>query len=309
MKSLVSFLYSLFFLWAFLFPSKGWARLNVLTTTSTLKSIVGSIGKEWIHVDSIAKGPENPHFLEAKPSYMVKGRRADLLLAVGLELEVGWLFNILMRSKNPRIMRGQPGYLDVSEFIKPLGVKKGRINRFEGDVHSLGNPHFLLDPIRALEVAKGISKWLSERNGENAKQYQKNVQVFEKKILQKISKWKKRIKRSGIQKVITYHKTLDYFLKSFDIKLAGTLEPKPGIPPTAKHILSLLEIIRKERVSCILIESFFETRVGEKIQKRVPVSIETVPVEVEATEGAKDYESLIEEVVRAVENCKTQKSS
>lgn len=289
------------------FPIATFAKLNVLTTTTTLKSIVESIGGEYIKVTSITKGPQDPHFVEAKPSYMIKARRADLIITVGLELEIGWLPNIIRGSRNPKIMEGNPGHFEASRFITPIEVQHGRVDRSQGDVHGLGNPHFILDPIRAIEIAKALSKRLSQLDANNKVHYQKNVKDFEKKINQKLLEWAERTQRTGIEKVVTYHKTLSYFLHRFHLKLLGEIEPRPGIPPTAKHILSLMETIKREKVSCILVESFFETNAAERIKKSVPVQIEVVPTEVNATRDATDYEALIETIVSSIEKCGEKK--
>ena len=289
------------------FPEALFAKLNVLTTTTTLKSIAESVGGEHIKATSITKGLQDPHFVEAKPSYMVKARRADLIIAVGLELEIGWLPNIIRGSHNPKIMEGALGYFEAGRFITPIEVRHGKVDRSEGDVHGLGNPHFTLDPVRVIEVAKAISKRLSKLDAGNEAYYQQNVKDFEKKINQKLLEWTERVKRTGIEKVITYHKTFNYFLHLFNLKLLGEIEPRPGIPPTAKHILSLVETIERERVSCILVGSFFETNAAERIKQSVPVHIESVPTEVNAAQGATDYEALIETIVSAIENCGKEK--
>lgn len=289
------------------FPIAAFAKLNVLTSTTTLKSIVESVGGQYIKVTSITRGSQDPHFVEAKPSYMIKARKADLIIGVGLELEIGWLPRIIRGSRNPKIMDGNPGYFEAGRFITPIEVQHGRVDRSQGDVHGLGNPHFMLDPTRAIEIAKAISKRLSELDASNEVHYQKNAKDFEKKINQKLLEWTERAKQTGIEKVITYHKTLNYFLHRFNLKLLGEIEPRPGIPPTAKHILSLMETIRREKVSCILVESFFETNAAERIKKSVPVQIEVVPAEVNATRKATDYEALIETIVSSIEKCGEEK--
>ena len=289
------------------FPIEAFAKLNVLTTTTTLKSIAQSIGGQYIKVTSMTKGSQDPHFVEAKPSYMIKARKADLIITVGLELEIGWLPNIIRGSRNPKIMDGNPGHFEANRFITPIEVQHGRVDRSQGDVHGLGNPHFTLDPTRAIEIAKAISKRLSKLDASNEVHYQKSVTDFEKKINQKLLEWTERIKQTGIEKVVTYHKTLNYFLHRFHLKLLGEIEPKPGIPPTAKHILSLMETIKREKVSCILVESFFETNAAERIKKSIPVHIEVVPTEVNATRKATDYEALIETIVFSIEKCGEKK--
>ncbi len=297
----------IFLLISSLTPVTAFAKLNVLTTTTTLKSIAKSIGGKYVKVNSITKGTQDPHFVEAKPSYMVKARQADLIIAVGLDLEIGWLPNIIRGSRNPKIMDGGPGYFQASRFITPIQVQKGRVDRSKGDIHALGNPHFILDPLRTIKIAKALSKKFSKLDPNNEIYYNQNAKTFEKKINQKLLKWHKRIKQKGIKKVVTYHKTLSYFLHRFGLKLSGEIETKPGVPPTIKYILSLMETIKKEKVSCILVESFFETNTAQRIKKNVPLQIKVIPTEVNATKKATNYEALIETIVASIESCTTKK--
>lgn len=302
MNFIINFIF-LFFIFTsskILFASNA---LNVVTTTTTLQSIVQMIGKDLVQVSSIAKGPQDPHFIEAKPSYTVKLRRAHLVISVGLDLEIGWLSNIIRGSRNPRIRKGEIGYLETGEWIDPIEVLEGKTDRSQGDLHPKGNPHFLLDPIRALAVAQTISKKLQTLNPKNKDQYIKNTNAFKKKIDEKTSLWRKRIEKTKIKTFISYHKTLNYFAQRFNLKLAGFIEPKPGIPPTAKHTLSLINTIKKEKSFCILVESFFDTHATQKIKKSVPIHVEKVAAEVEALKGVNDYFSLIESLVIAIENC------
>ncbi len=278
-------------------------KLNVVTSTMTLKSLTASIAGDSIHLLSITKGPQDPHFLPAKPSYMLKARDADLLILVGMDLEIGWLPNIVHGTRNPRIQKGQPGYLDVSQFIKALSVPKGKVNRFFGDIHSFGNPHFLLDPLRAVQVSKGISEKLSELDSENEKLYIKNQEQFEKTIEKKMKEWRRNIQKSKVKQVVTYHSSFEYFLDRFQLELIGLIEEKPGIPPSSKHVLNLIKQIRASQSSCVLVSSFYSDKWAKKIKKAVPVHIESVPIEVMALEKAKDYISLIDSLVQAIKNC------
>ena len=290
----------LFFL---VFSTQAKEKLNILTSTMNLKSLVQNVAGDRVYVESITKGPQDPHFLSAKPSYMVKARRADLIILVGMDLEVGWLSNIIHGARNPQIRKGQTGYLDVSQFIKALSVPKGKVDRFFGDVHPFGNPHFMLDPVRAVQVSMGISQRLSLLDEENKNYYTNNQKQFEKKMREKIKLWKRRIKKSGVTKVVTYHGSFEYFLDRFQLNLVGSIEEKPGIPPSAKHILQLIKKMKNSQSSCILMSSFYRNKKVNKIKKAIPVHMETLPIEVMALEEAKNYELVIEGIVQAIENC------
>lgn len=285
-------------------PVLAYAKLNVLTSTTTLQSIVSEIAGDAVTINSIAKGPQDPHFIEAKPSYMVKARNADLLIVVGLDLEIGWVANIIRGSRNSKIRPGTEGHLDASSFITPIKYSAQKVDRSQGDIHAAGNPHFLLDPLRAIKVAQGITKRLIKLDPKNEALYTKNSQKFSERMNSEFLKWRQRVQKSNIKKVITHHKTLNYFLNRFDIKLANTLEPKPGIPPTAKHIMSLINDVKKQKVPCALVESFFETGAAVRVKKSADMKIIRVPTEVLALKTATNYFMMIEDLVSSVEQCK-----
>lgn len=279
------------------------AELKIVTSTTTLASVTKSIAGNLAKVTSITKGPQDPHYVEAKPSYMLLLRDADLYIANGLDLEVGWLSNVLRGAKNPNILEGSTGFLNAGEYTEALEVPVGKINRAEGDVHPLGNPHFLLDPKRIEKLAIAIQEKLSALDAKNKSIYKSNSESFIKTLKQKVTEWKIRIKKTGVKTVITYHKTLNYFLDFSEVKLASSIEPKPGIPPTPKHVLGLLETIRSHDIKCILVESFFETDSAAKLKKDTGIAFFSVPTEVESTPEAKDYFSLIDSLVTSLEKC------
>ena len=247
-------------------------KLHVLTSTKNLKSIAETIAKDHIHLESLIKGPQDPHFLSPKPSYMIKARKADLLILIGMDLEIGWLPGIIQGARNPQIQKGRPGYLNTSQFIKALSVPKGKVDRFFGDIHPFGNPHFLLDPIRAIQVSKGIKKKLSELDQGNKDYYIKNQAQFEDTIKKKMKIWKKRITNSGVKKIVTYHNSFEYFLNRFQLTLTGLIEEKPGIPPSSKHILKLIQQMKNSQISCLLMSSFYGNAAQVRENQKSPAS-------------------------------------
>ena len=282
-------------------PAEG--KLNVLTSSTNLKFLTKYIAGDRIHLESLLKGPQDPHFLSAKPSYMLKARKANLLIFVGMDLEVGWLPRIIEGARNPQIQRGRAGYLNTSQFIKPLLVPSGKVDRFFGDIHPYGNPHYLLDPLRAVQVAEGIARKLSALDLKNKDYYLKNYKLFEKDIIDKMKIWRKRIKDSKISQIVTYHSSFEYFLSTFQLKLTGLIEEKPGIPPSAKHILSLVKKMKDSQSSCILMSSFYTDKWTKKIKQNTLSHIEVVAIEVGALLQVTDYFLLIGEIIQAVENC------
>ncbi|MCY4321032.1 MAG: metal ABC transporter substrate-binding protein [Bdellovibrionaceae bacterium] len=282
-------------------------KLFVLTSTKTLQALIQKIAGDLLKIESLIKAKQDPHYLSAKPSYMLKANKADLLVLNGLDLEVGWLPNVIKGSRNPKIQKGKPAYLDVSDFIKPLSVVETKVDRFFGDIHPLGNPHFLLDPIKAIKVSKAIADKLSEMDSSNQSLYKKNQEEFEKNIFNKVKEWKQRIEQSKIKKIVSYHSSFEYFLERFNLQLVGLIEEKPGIPPSSKHVLQLVKKMKEEQVVCVLYSSFYQTKWTKKVKDMTKAQVYSVAVEVGALETVKNYTMLIEEIVQAIESCKQVK--
>ncbi len=278
------------------------AKLTVLTTTTDLRSLVEVVAGDLVTVEAIAKGTQDPHFIEAKPSFMVKASKADLVVSVGLDLEVGWLPSILRGARNPKVAEGSDGYLEVGNSIDVLEAATGKVSRADGDVHPQGNPHFTLDPLRAVKAANVIAERLAKLDSANAVKYRENALNFGKGIDEKVKLWSARVAKSGVKKVISYHKTLTYFFDRFKLDNVAILEPKPGIPPTSAHILSVINLIREQKVPLILVENYFDPTVTRKIIQEVPeVVAHTVPVAVEGEPQIKNLEDLYEDLIKSVE--------
>jgi zinc/manganese transport system substrate-binding protein len=282
--------------------SNAQAKLRVLTTVPDLRTLASEIGGDFADVESIAKGTQDPHYIEAKPSFMVKASRADLVLSIGLDLEIGWLPSILQGSRNPKIQRGQLGFLEVGTGVSPLEVPTGKISRAQGDVHPSGNPHVTLDPIRAGEIAVAIGKRMGELDRHHAKQYEENANALQKRLIEKTKGWRERVKKSGVTRVVTFHRTLSYFLDRFSIELAAILEPKPGIPPTSGHIIEVIRTIQEKKIAVVLVENYFDPTVTKKIRDRVPsIRTATVAVAVDGEPGLARLDDVYEALVRKIE--------
>lgn len=278
------------------------AKLTVLTTTTDLAALVSEVGGDGVTVESIAKGTQDPHYIETKPSFMLKASRADLVVSQGLDLEIGWLPSIVHGSRNPAIAQGTRGSLEIGSELAPLEVASGKVTRADGDVHPLGNPHFTLDPIRMGRAALLVAARLAQLDSAHAAQYESRAKALQARLETKTRDWETRIRRSGVQQVVTYHKTLTYFLERFGLKNPAILEPKPGIPPTSGHIIEVIQLIRELKVPLILVENFFDPTVTVKIRQAVPsVRSETVPVSVGGAAGIKSLDDLYENLVRVIE--------
>lgn len=281
------------------------AKLNVVTTITDLRAVAEEVGGEFISVESIAKGTQDPHFIEAKPSFMVKVSRADLLVSVGLDLEVGWLPSLIHGARNPKIVRGKMGFLEVGSLVQPIEVTTGKISRADGDVHPLGNPHVTLDPQRLGQIAVIMSERLGELDPENAAHYQKNAKSLQSRLIKKTEDWQARINRSGIKKIVSYHKTLSYFFDRFQISNEAILEPKPGLPPTTSHILNVIDLMKNQKISLILVENYFDPTVTKKMMKELPtIRTESVAVAVDGSPQVKKIDDLYEKLTAAIENKK-----
>lgn len=248
-----------------LVPSWSFAKLNIVTSTEDLGDLAKQIGGDLVQVDSIGKGYMDPHFIDAKPSYLLKLRKADLFIQIGLELEVGWSPPLLTNARNPKILPGAPGFLEGSNGIEVLQKATGQVDRSMGDVHPFGNPHYWLDPTNGLIVAKNIADKLSELDSANASAYQQNYLAFEKKLKVKDKEWLAALAPYKNVRVVTYHNSWPYFAKHFALDVAGFVELRPGIPPTPSHVRDVTEQIKSEKIPLILVEPYYDTKLPNKI--------------------------------------------
>jgi zinc/manganese transport system substrate-binding protein len=242
-------------------------KLNVVTSTTDLAALTQEVGGDKVNVESIAKGYQDPHFVEAKPSFLLKLRQADLLIAVGLQLEIGWLPPLITQSGNPRIQVGATGYLDASQFAEILEIPQGTVTRAEGDVHPLGNPHYWLDPDNGRRIARGIANKLADMDTADGAFFQQRFQDFEKRLLAAEQKWDAEMKPYRGRKVVTYHRSLPNFAKHFGLDVIGYVEPRPGIPPTPSHTLELIQLMKRENCKIILVEPYFDLKTPQSIAR------------------------------------------
>jgi zinc/manganese transport system substrate-binding protein len=281
-------------------------KLNVVTTTPTFASIAESVGGEHVSVTSIGSGDEDPHFIQAKPSYMMKARKADLWICVGMELEIGYEGLILQGSRNPRIQKNTPGHLDASEGIMKLEVPTGKIDRSMGDVHPLGNPHYWLDPYNGKIIAQNICRRLKQLDPEHAGDYDRNLAAFLSKLDNAMAGWAAKLKPFEHSKIVTYHRSWPYFANRFNLDVVAELEPKPGIPPGPEHILEVINIIKSEKAGVILMEPFYNRDDAEAVAKKTGAKVVVVPNAV--NEQVKDYIAMLDNVVNRLSEALSEAS-
>jgi len=277
------------------------AELKIVATTQDLASIVREIGGDHVSVTSIARGYQDAHYLLAKPSYMVKMNRADLLVYQGLQLEIGWLPLLIRGARNPKIRIGQPGHLNVSSAIDPIEIRGIKIDRSLGDIHPLGNPHYQLDPENGILMANLIADRLTELDSENDSYFKNNLDHFVNKLEIKIKEWRKRLEKLRHKKIVTYHLTWSYFFNQFEIDYGGVIELRPGIQPTPKELAKLADKMKRQKTKLIIQANYYVTGFADILSQKTGAKLLVLPASVGGVPDAKDYIGLFEYLVSKFE--------
>ena len=287
-------------------PSSAAGPLQVMTATSDIAALAQEIGGDKVTVESIARGYQDPHFVEAKPSFLLKLRKTDLLMVVGLELEIGWLPPLITQSTNPKIQVGGPGYFDASRFAQILEMPTGQVTRAEGDVHPLGNPHYWLDPQNGLRIAKGIQDKLSQMRPSDAAYFAQRYSAFEQHLKQADQKWLAEMKPYAGRKIVTYHRSWPNFAKHFNLNVIGYVKPRPGIPPSPQHTVELIKQMKSDNVKIIAVEPYFDLKTPNAIARetggQVVVLIPSVGGEKEITDYFKLFDYDIAKLKQALDS-------
>jgi zinc/manganese transport system substrate-binding protein len=279
-----------------------YAKLNIVATTPDLGSLAKEIGKDKVRVTSIALPTEDPHFTDAKPGFIVRLNKADMLIESGLQLEIGWLPTLIHNARNPKILPGNPGYLNASTGIGVLNIPDVPASQLRamGDVHPMGNPHFTLDPLKGKIAAANICERLCLIDKENCDYYRNNLEEFSKKLDQKLSEWQDILEPFHGAKIVTYHDVFPYFASRFNLDVVGTLEPKPGISPSPTHLNALIPVMKRENVQLILIEQFRERRIPEFVAAQTGAKVIVLPIMVGGKKEIHDYVSLFDYAVKQI---------
>ena len=271
-----------------------WAPLNVVTTTGDLASIAQEVGGDKIKVSSLAKGYQDPHFVEAKPSFVLLLNKANLLIAIGRDLEIGWLPPLITQSRNAAIQPGADGDLDASANVKILDLPTGAITRAMGDVHPSGNPHYWLDPENGKRIAKSIQEKLSRMDAANAAYYAQREADFERRLSEAQGRWKATMAPYKGTKIITYHRSWPNFADAFGLDVIGYVEPKPGIPPTPQHTLDVINAMKAQNVKIILVEPYFDSKTPNSIASNTGAKVLVMPPSVGGVPEVTDYLKLFD---------------
>ena len=275
-------------------PVRAAGPLYVITTTEDLASIAREVAGDKARVESLARGYQDPHFVEAKPSFVLKLNKADLLIAVGRELEIGWLPPLVTQARNPKIQPGASGYLDASLTARILEIPTGQITRAMGDVHPSGNPHYWLDPENGKRIAKAIAGKLSGLDSPNAAYYTQRYEDFAKRLTAAQSRWTATMAPYKGTKVVTYHRSWPNFVDRFGLDVIGYVEPKPGIPPSPSHTIDLMQAMKRQSVKLILVEPYFDLKTPNSIARETGARVVVLPPSVGGEKVITDYIALFD---------------
>jgi zinc/manganese transport system substrate-binding protein len=267
--------------------------IKVVTTIPDLQSITELIGGNKVSVTSIATGYQNPHFVDPKPSYIIGLSRADMFVTVGLDLEIGWSPQLLASSRNTKIQKGSPGYVDASTNVPLLQIPSS-VNRAEGDIHIYGNPHYWLDPLNGKIIARNIAEGLERVDAANKNFYEANLKNFYDQIDAKLKEWQSKMTPFKGTKLIAYHNEWVYFETRFGLKIVDFMEPKPGIPPTPSQLVKVINEIKANGIKVIISSSYFTTSSSDVVSKQTGAKELTLATSVGAFASIKNYFDLFD---------------
>ncbi len=274
-------------------PAPLWGKpLSVVTTTTDLAAIAEALGGEKVKIRSIAKGAQDPHYVAAKPSYMRLLNRADLLLYVGLQLEIGWLSLLVEGARNPGLVS-----LNLSKGISVLEVPEGEVTRAQGDIHPEGNPHYWLDPRNGFVMARRISQQFKALAPDDGPYFEQRLNLFEEKLRDRIQKWEQQMAPYRGQEIVAYHKQWEYLAHWLGLPIMGYVEDKPGIPPAPKHVARLTRTIRASKIKALLVSSFINPRIPQTVAHKAGTTMVILPASVGGVKGVKTYSDLFDSIV------------
>jgi zinc/manganese transport system substrate-binding protein len=269
-------------------------KLNVVTTTEDSGSIARDIGGDKVSVTVLAKGYQDPHFVDPKPSFILAVSRADVLIVVGREMEIGWLPPLLSSSRNSKIQQGAKGYLDPSLNVRILEIPTGQITRAMGDVHPSGNPHYWLEPGNGRRIAQAVRDKLTENSPANAAYFAQRYTDFDARLAAAEKRWDATMAPYKGTKVVTYHRSWPNFMERFGLEVIGYVEPKPGIPPSPSHTIELIDEMKRQGAKLIVVEPYFDLKTPQAIATQVGGKVLILAPSVGGAKEATDYVQLFE---------------
>ena len=282
-----------------LLPVVAQAKLNVVATTPDLAAVAREIGGDQIEVKALAKATEDPHFVDPKPSLIVTLNRADVLIEGGAELELGWLPTLLESARNDKIATGAPGRIVASQGVKMLEVPT-TFDRSRGDIHSLGNPHFLIDPVNARIVAAQLADRFARLDPSSADAFRANHAKFESSLDAKLAEWQKQLEPFRGAAIVTYHRDFSYLAERFQLEVVETLEAKPGIPPSPAHLVDVIEKMKARGARVILVQPFQDRRTAETVARETGATVLDFPQQPGVVKDTATYFQLMDHLVQTL---------
>jgi zinc/manganese transport system substrate-binding protein len=275
------------------------AQIKVVATTPDLASLAREIGGKAVSVTALAKPTEDPHFVDAKPSHIVTLNRADVLIEGGAELELGWLPPLLESARNSKIAAGSPGRVSANSGIRMLEVPSS-FDRSKGDIHSLGNPHFLVDPVDAKIVARNIADHFAKVDPKDASLFSTNLARFNASVDAKMAGWQKTLAPYRGAKLVTYHKDFVYFANRFGFDIVEELEPKPGIAPSPSHLASVIGTMKKTGAKVVLVQPYQSRKTAETVARQTGATVLDMPEQPGARSGTESYTAMMDNLVNTL---------
>jgi ABC-type Zn uptake system ZnuABC Zn-binding protein ZnuA len=274
--------------------ARAFAPLKVVATSEDLAAIAREIGGDKITVEALGKGYQDPHFVEPKPSFILKLVNADVLILVGRELEIGWLPPLITQSRNAKIQLGANGYLDASLNVKILEIPTGQITRAMGDVHPAGNPHYWLEPGNGRLIAQAMRDKLSELDSADRAYFAQRYADFDRRLADGERRWGAAMAPYKGTKIVTYHRSWPNFVERFGLDVIGYVEPKPGIPPSPSHTLDLIAEMKRTGTKLILVEPYFDLKTPQAIARETGGTVLVLAPSVGGAPEATDYIKLFD---------------
>jgi ABC-type Zn uptake system ZnuABC Zn-binding protein ZnuA len=274
-------------------PAVAGAQLRVVTSTTDLYDIARSVGGDKITAAHIGEGYQDPHFIEAKPSFVLQLQRADVWAFVGLDLEIGWMPLLIDGARNPKIALGGSGYLDVSRAMPVIDIPRGNVDRSQGDVHPLGNPHYWLDPENGRRMARLFLSKFSELDAKNAATYAANEKAFEQKLGAAEQAWQADLAAIKGKPVVAWHTSWRYFAEYTGMNIVAYMEPKPGVPPSPSHLVTVIGAIKRTGAKVIVMEPFYDRKVADFVARETGATVLILPPSVGGVKGVDDYIALM----------------
>lgn len=270
------------------------ASIHVVASTEDLADLTRQVGGDKVDVEALARGYQDPHFVEAKPSFILKLARAQLLVVVGRELEIGWLPPLIQQSRNSKIQPGADGYLDASLTARILEIPTGQITRAMGDVHPQGNPHYHLDPGNGRRIAQAIQQKLSAMSPGDAAYFAARYADFDKRLAEAEKRWDAEMAPYKGTRIVTYHRSWPNFVERFGLDVIGYVEPRPGIPPSPSHTIDLIQEMRRQNVKIVLVEPYFDLKTPNSIGRETGAKVLVMPPSVGGEKQITDYIKLFD---------------